>query len=191
MGKERKVRYLGDVVNSSGTMCDTIADRVARGTRCIVNCFSEVTDVTMGVQQIKTLILLYNSIFIPTVLFNCEAWNNVSTKEMKNLSILQLKYLKRMLQVPSSTPNISVLLELGIKPIEQEIHIRQLGFLYHILFLEEDDPVRKVYQQHKLYHKEKNWFNEAMELLKKYRINKSEEEILKMGRNRWKNLVKT
>ena len=70
MGKERKVRYLGDVVNSSGTMCDTIADRVARGTRCIVNCFSEVTDVTMGVQQIKTLILLYNSIFIPTVLFN-------------------------------------------------------------------------------------------------------------------------
>ena len=114
----------------------------------------------------------------------------ISTKEMKNLSILQLKYLKRMLQVPSSTQNISVLLELGIKPVEQEIHIRQLGFLYHILSLEEDDPVRKVYQQQKLYHKEKNWY-EARELLKKYSINKSEEEILTMGRHRWKTLVKT
>ena len=55
MGKGKEVRYLGDIINSTGTMCVTIADRVARGTRCIINCFSEVCDITMGVQQINTL----------------------------------------------------------------------------------------------------------------------------------------
>ena len=69
--------YLGDIINSSGTMCHTKADRVAKGTKwCIINCFSEASDITMGVHQIKILVLLYNSMFIPTVLYSCEAWNN-------------------------------------------------------------------------------------------------------------------
>ena len=67
--EEKEVRYLADIINSSGTMCDTIADRVARGTRCIINCFSEVCDITMGIQQINTLVLLYNSIFVPTIFY--------------------------------------------------------------------------------------------------------------------------
>ena len=95
MGKEKEVRYLGDIVNSSGTMCDTIADRVARGTRCILNCFSEVCDITKGVQQINTLVLLYNSIFVPTILHNCEAWDNIDAKRNKKIVHNTAKVLKK------------------------------------------------------------------------------------------------
>ena len=94
------------------------------------------------------------------------------------------------MQVPTSTPNISVLLELGIRPIEHEIHIRQLAFLYHIVFLEEEDPVKKVHQQQKNYHQQRKWYNEVMEFQKRYKINNSEKEILEMGRYEWKKIVK-
>ena len=71
--------------------------------------------------------------FLPTILFNSQSWTNLTKGDMEKLSATQMKFLKRILHAVSSTSNIVVLMELGVAPIEQEIHIRQLVFLHHIL----------------------------------------------------------
>ena len=80
-------------------------------------------------------------------------------------------------------------LELGILPIEFNIHINQLQFLYHILSLEDEDPVKENYEQQKLYLFEKNWFNEVSALRSKYDIGHTDEEIISMSKEKWKSVV--
>ena len=127
--------------------------------------------------------------FIPVVLFNSGAWNNITAESLSRLRVVQLKYLKRILHTPTSTANCIVYLELGLLPIEYNIHINQLQFLYHILSLEADDPVRENYEQQKLYLFEKNWFNEVYALRSKYGIGHTDEEIVSMSKDKWKAVV--
>ena len=96
----------------------------------------------MGTYTIDPLLLLYQSVFLQVVLNNAQAWSNLTEGNIRDLQVIQLKYLKRMLQAPSSTSNCLTFIETGTIPIENEIHARQLNFLHHILTLQDDDPVK-------------------------------------------------
>jgi hypothetical protein len=100
-----------------------------------------------------------------------------------------MKYLKRILHAPRSTPNVAVYVELGVMPIEYEIHIRQLNFLHHVLSFDENDPVKKVYNQTKRYKHEENWPQEIRGLLKKYQLEEDENLIRNTGKEVWKQTV--
>ena len=89
---------------------------------------------------------------------------------------------------PKSTPNSFLFLELGILPLEHEIAKRQLNFLHHILCLEEDDPVKNVYNVSRRLTHEKNWANTIHETLQKYNLHA---EIASLTKDKWKNIVKT
>jgi hypothetical protein len=96
-----------------------------------------------------------------------------------------------MLHSPNSTPNAVTYLETGTVPIQYEIHKRQLNFLHHILSLEVDDPVQKMYRQLLRYPYESNWSNEILSLRKQYNLHQTDEEITQTNRKRWKKLVIT
>ena len=95
-----------------------------------------------------------------------------------------------MFHAPSSTSNCLTFLETGVLPIDYEIHIRQLMFLYHILSLTNDDPVRLCYQEQKKY-PAPSWANEVSALRSKYEIEESDEEIPDITKRQWKRIVKT
>ena len=109
------------------------------------------TDVTLGFHGVETLLLLYGSLFVQVVLFNAQAWSNLTQTDLKALQTIQLKYLKRMLHAPSSTSNAITFLETGVLPMSYKIHVRQLTFLHHIVTLSDNDPVKFTYQQQLLY----------------------------------------
>ena len=86
------------------------------------------------------MLLLYQSIFLPRSIYNCEAWSNISDNDYKQLQNAQLAFLRRVMEVPKSTPVPATFLELGILPIRYEIEKRQLLFLKRILSRETCDP---------------------------------------------------
>ena len=155
-------KYLGDIFNSKGTNSDLIDDRVKKGLACMMSSISLASEISLGVHLIKILVCLYKIMFLTVVLFNSGAWNNLTSTDINRLTTIQLKFLKRILHAPSSATNSFVFLELGIIPIEYNIHMSQLNFLHHILTLEEDDPVYLAYCQQKLFEFEKNWHNEVV-----------------------------
>ena len=179
------------VVNpyTDGTNVDLIEDRVKKGKCCIVNSMSLCSDVTMGIHAIETLFLLYHSLFIAVVLYNAQAWSNLTKTDLKALQTIQLRFLKRTFHAPSSTSNTLTFLETGILPIRYEIHIKQLVFQHHIITLEDDDIVRITYEEQMKYDAP-NWANEISKLKKEYSIDESDTEIGGMGKKRWKRIVK-
>ena len=92
------------------------------------------------------MLLLYRSIFILRLIYNCERWTNVTLKDYASLRKSQLSFLRRALEIPRSVPTAitaALYLELGILPVKCEIEIRQLLFLKKILDKNENDPVSK------------------------------------------------
>ena len=149
MENKKEVIYLGDVFNKKGDLQDLIEDRIKRGMSCLINSIALCNEINIGEYRLQTLLVLYHTIFLSSILYNAQTWTQISNNDMSKLNIIQLKFLKRMLRTASSTPNAVILLELGILPIGKEIHKRQLNFLHHILQLTEDDPVKRMYYRQK------------------------------------------
>lgn len=129
---------LGEVFNSRGDNKDLILN-VRKGTICLTNALALCCDALMGEYAIRSLLLIYKTVFIYTnCLYNSETQLGVaklSKHEIQQLESLQIKYLKRCMQTPRSTSNAVTLLELGIMPIRYEIISPVKLFISHITYL--------------------------------------------------------
>ena len=187
--KEKGV-YLGDQFNTKGNNQDLIEDRIKKGKACTITAISMCDDVTMGVYAVQTLLMLHHSLLIPVVLTNCCSWTKLSPANILLLQRVQTKYLKRTLHSPQSTPNAITFLETGVMPIEFEIHKRQLNYLHKVLTLDNDDPVKRMYNELLKYPCAQNWSNEIKTLRCKYNLLETDEEIESLNKGRWKRKVK-
>ena len=134
-------------------------------------------EVTFGTQQIETMLILYQSIFLPRLICNCESWSNLRTKDYQALQSAQLSYLRSVMDVPGSTPIAALFLELSASPIKFEIEQRQLFFQKRILDKDPDDPVHAVYKEQLNYSFEENWANYISQLRLTYNPPLNDENI--------------
>ena len=183
--------YIGDQFNKAGTNKDLIEERVKKGKSCLVNAMSLCAEITMGLFTIQTLLLLYKSMFLQVILNDAQAWTNLTDKNIQDLQTIQLRYLKRMMHTPQSTPNSFTFLETGCLPIQYEIHVKQFTFLHHILTLDYDDPVRRTYYEQLKYPFEANWGNRMSELRALYGVLETDDEIIGLEKESWKRRIKT
>ena len=123
MGVEEKITYLGVVFNTKGNNKDLVEDRMQKGRTCMINLVAMCSVITLGTHALKSLLLVYKTTFVPTLLYGSQVWTNVTQEEIKKLKVVQLHFLKRILQAPSFTCNCITFLELGILPVEYEIHL--------------------------------------------------------------------
>lgn len=144
-----------------------------------------MSEVNAGAHRISTNLLLYRSLFLSTILFNSQTWSNLRTDDIKKLTTLQLKFLKRIVGVGSSTANAFIFLELGVLPIEHEIAKRQIMYLHRILKLDASDPVKIMFYNLKSFHEagESNWWSGVCDKMEKYQIAIDLEEINSLSKD--------
>ena len=177
-------KALGDMVNDKGNNVDLIEGKVKSAKGAMAECLSMCNEVTMGLFFVESAIILYQSVFLTTLLHNCRVWRNLTNDDLKKLVVTQLRYLKRVMRAPLSTPNAFVFLEFGILPAQYIIHVRQLTFLHHIMNLRDNDPVKKQFEAEQLLPFERNWANEVLPLLHSYQLLHS--DICSISKDAWK-----
>ena len=182
--------YLGDVFNNKANNDDLITDRVRRGTTAMVNIQGFMRETSLGCHTLSTFLLLHQAILLSSMLFNSQAWSGVTEKNIKSLSVIQLRFLKKMMGVRRATSNAFLYLELGILPIKYEIHKRQLSFLHHIINLDEEDPVKKVWRNQTSLPKHTCWWHDVQQLLIDYSLEFDEEAWKDMSKECYKKMVK-
>ena len=184
-------RYLGDHFNVKGDNQKLCAERCSRAKGTIIELMAICREVVFGSRQIEVMLLLYRSVFLPRLLYNCEAWSNLSKNDIKSLQASQLSYLRCVMEVPKSTPVAALYLELGILPVKYEIEIKQLLFLKRILDKEANDPVLLSYQEMLKFGSEANWANNILGLWQAYNLPLNDANIKCMDHRYWKSLVKS
>ena len=184
-------RYLGDHFNVKGDNQKLCAEQCSRAKGTIIELMAICREVVFGRRQIEVMLLLYRSVFLPRLLYNCEAWSNLSKNDIKSLQASQLSYLRCVMEVPKSTPVAALYLELGILPVKYEIEIKQLLFLKRILDKEANDPVLLSYQEMLKFGSEANWANNILGLRQAYNLPLNDANIKCMDHRYWKSLVKS
>ena len=134
-------KYLADIFNSQGNNSDMILERIKKAVGAIIELFSLSKEAIFGKYQMSNQIRLYKTVFLPRLLYNSETWTNLSDNDFSNLQNVRLNYLRRIMEVPRSTPIHNTFLEFGILPIQFEIEQRQLCYLIQIIVKDEYDPV--------------------------------------------------
>ena len=184
-------RYLGDLFNIKGDNSVTCGERHLQAKGTSVELCSLSGGLSFGIRQIESMLILYKTVFVPRLIYSCEAWSNLKAADYKSLQSAQLKFMRKILEVPRSTPTAALYIELGIWPIRYEIEIRQLFFLKRVLNKREDDPCLLVYLEVLKFEDETNWGNEVLGLRKKYNLPLKDENIKNMSERDWKSIVKS
>ena len=95
------------------------------------------------------------------------------------------------MEAPGSTPVAATYLEIGVLPIEYEIDIRRLRFLWTILQKNNDDTVRMAYTEMLKYHFEENWANDVMKLRRTYGLSMDDASVETTDMSEWKYLIQS
>ena len=110
--KKNSFRYLGDMFNSQGNSSDLCKDRLGRAVGISTEIIYLCKEINFGKNRIGYMLLLYHSVFLPTLVYNCEAWSNLTSKDYLDSEKAQKNFLLRVMEVPKSTPMAGLYLEL-------------------------------------------------------------------------------
>ena len=102
-------------------------------------------EISFGPNFFEVAILLRDPLFLSSILLNCEAWYGLTLSDVEQLEIVDQALLKKILDAPSSTPNVSLYLEMGCLPIRFIIKSRRIMFLHYILSEEDDSLMLKFF----------------------------------------------
>ena len=132
--------------------------------------------------QLKALLRMHNACTMSTMLTNCETWV-LNKGEREKLERIELWALKKILDVPKTTPTPAVWYITGSLTTSILIDKRQLLYLKTILDRPEQDPTRQMEGD------DIGWANQIDKKLEKYNISYSWNEIRNMKFSQWKRLV--
>ena len=180
-------RYLGDIINRNGSNKQNLEERfkkVKNSTREVMACGnSEIMRTT----ELKVCLDLHEAVTVPMMINNCESWVLTST-DTKELEKMELWALKRILNIPTTTPSTAVRFVTCTLFMQIRVDLRQLIYMQKILKRERSHWTHHILlslDQHDL-----GWSRQIREKLRDYGLEQNWDAIAKMTDNEWKVAVK-
>ena len=118
--------YLGTVISEKGGRKEDIKERI-KNSRSIIN---EIVQICKGNElskiRFKFVKLLTNACFDSKIKYSCQFWDNLSKSEENELNMMKINLMKRILEMPSSTPNHAVQHDFGIIDLALEVKAEKI-----------------------------------------------------------------
>ena len=183
-------KYLGDVISTDGRNLKNIKARIAKGKGIVSKIFTMLDGIPWMKHYFEVGMLLRDSLLVSSMLFNSEAWYNLTNAELDLLETIDVSFLRQLLKAPKGTPKEMLYLELGCIPLREVIRERRLGFLYYILNENPNSMIHKFFKCQMKGRKRKDWATTIIEDLEKLEISMNMEEISKMKKGIFMNMIK-
>ena len=105
----------------------------------------------VGTEFLRVRLTLFEKCWMPAIHHGIHAWTSLTDGDIKDFEQLQLKYLKRICDLPVSTPGAALYMELGVWPTTETIEYLS-AMLYHELIRSDDQRVaaRIILEQSKI-----------------------------------------
>ena len=180
-------KYLGDMLTNDNKNKKNIELRENKINAIIrqVNTTAS-SDIMRGIET-KVIICLYHKCIIPSLLNNAESWT-LSKSEEDTLDKVGIRAIKRLFNLPNSTPSVSVIFNFGLHYITQLVDQKRFLYLHKILQGDENNWLRKTFNH--LYEKQIGWAENIVSKLEQYGLTTDLNIITRKTRSEWKNDVK-
>lgn len=115
-------KYLGIFMSRTGSFLKAKKHIASQATNAMYSLLSKVRQLSL---PIDIQIDLFNKTVKPILLYGAEIWGFGNNEIIERV---QLKYYKNVLNLKKSTPTVMLYGELGIHPIEIDIHSKTISF---------------------------------------------------------------
>ena len=187
--RAEKDTYLGDILSVDGKNIKNILARKAKGLGVINQITAILEDICFGPYQMEIALILRNSLLINSILTNCEVWYGLTLKDINHLEQVDEMFLRKVLEVPSTSPKCMLYLETGCKPLRFVIQMRRIMFLQYILKEDKNSLISKFFHAQDSNSCRNDWSLTCRKDLEELSINLSFEEIQSKSKNKFKKLV--
>ena len=144
MANSTKEKYLGDIISNKGTTKATIEERKAKGYATVAEILAILKDIPLGQHKLEIGLQLRQAMFLNGVLFNSEAWHDVSEDDMKALETIDEYLLRSLVNGHAKAPLEFLYLEAGVPAIRHIVSCRRLLYLQTILKRPEEELTYRV-----------------------------------------------
>ena len=166
MEEKTEEKYLGDLISSDGKNMKNIKARIAKGKGIVIRIFNILENVPFGKHFFEIAMILRDTLLISSLLYNSEAWYNVTIAELDLLETVDLMFLRKLLRAPKNTPKEMLFLELGCIPIRQIIMEKRIGFLHYILNEDKESLIHRFFITQMKNRKKNDWVSTVLNDLK-------------------------
>ena len=146
MNNSKQEKYLGDIVDRSGKIRATIEERKSKGYAIVAEILAILDEIPLGQYKMEIGLKLRQAMLINGVLFNSEAWHDVTNKEIKLLESVDEHLLRSLVKGHAKTPLVFLYLEAGAVPIRFLISCRRMIFLQTILKRDNKELTKRIYK---------------------------------------------
>ena len=145
MRTAESVRYLGDVISSSGSLRPCLEDRRNKGWGKVAEITAILAEMPND-RRIEVGLKLREAKVHNGILYNSEAWSNVTDKDMDRLGQVDTAALRAIMDGGhSKCPKAFYFLEFGTLMVKHIIMIRRFMYQYHISTREDFETIKKIY----------------------------------------------
>ena len=183
MEETENEKYLGDVISKDGRNLKNIQARVNKGVGIVKKILTMLDGIPFGKFYFEAAVILRNSLLVSSMLFNSEAWYNITKAEMELLETVDLMLLRGILKAPKSTPKEMLFLELGLVPFREIVRQRRLGFLFYILNQNKNSMINRVFESQRRNKTKKDWVTTVLSDLEVLKWNINLDDIKKMKKD--------
>ena len=182
--------YLGDIISSNGKNTKNIKSRISKGLGIMNQIFNLLENISFGPHYFEMALLFRDSMLINGTLNNAEIWYNFGKNEIEEFECLDRLFLRKLLNVPITTPHEAFYLELGILPINTIIKARRLNYLHDILKKDKKGMVYSFFITQWYKPCKGDWTEQVKEDLSDFKIPPSLEYVGEKSKYCFKKLVK-
>ena len=136
--------------------------------------------------EVKVLLRLHESVTIPTLLSSAETWT-LNCEEIKMVNKMEIWALKRMFQLPLTTPSPAIIYMTGTLYTEIRVKQKQLLYLHKILKKGQDNWVRQTLMT--LRDNRAGWAKEIIKTLESWQLETEWNNIENKSKMEWKKEV--
>ncbi len=136
-------KYLGVTLNNKGTLTNHIETVKAKAEVSLQTILNMSANKELSQVQMPTIWKLYKACTIPIMTYAAEAWIPY-VPEIKELQKKHCSMIKRILKVPTSTPDSAIHIETGMPTINQVIDEQQLTYIRKMLLYKPTDHTKST-----------------------------------------------
>ena len=145
MHDSQKEKYLGDIVDKSGKIRNTIEDRRNKGYGTVAEILAIINEIPLGQFKMEIGLKLREAMLINGMLFNSEAWHGVTDTELQILEVVDEHQLRSIVGGHAKTPLEFLYLETGALPVRYIISCWRMTYLHTILVRSDSEITKRVF----------------------------------------------
>ena len=156
MKSAQTVRYLGDIVSASGAMRPCIEDRRNKGWGKVSELKGILSELP-AIRRVEIGLKLREAKVHNGILYNSEAWSNVSDADMERLEQVSVAALRALVDGHAKCSKAFYYLEFGVPMVRHIVMVRRIMYLHHIVSRQDSEIIQKVYYKQKQCHTKGDW----------------------------------